>query len=344
MTYKKIILIFLTIFLTKNVKSQSFIDLPIDGIITAIYSNSSSDDVYISCLTYNTTNGKETIIYKWDGSNLNEIGSDIIGEIRAMIIYDGNLVIAGSFQNIDDGSFNNIAIRSGNSWLNLNDGLGNKYSIIYSLCLFNDTLFAGGNLSDNGSNLFYWNNTIWKQYNYFNGPIFCICPFRNELYVSGDFTRVDTTQIKYLAKYSSFVWQSLADSLDGKINKMIVRDNKLYLSGAFYIDQESPFSFIGYFDGNEFHSLGSGVNSYVSDMSFIGSNLYVSGGFDSSGAEPTNKISQWDGENWEPVSLNNLEGSVLETYGIGKSGASLLIFGKFVDVNNNRKRIILLNP
>lgn len=78
---------------------------PQKTLVTTLFENKG---VLYAAGKLNAAGGKGII--KWDGKNWSNMEQGVVGTVRAMVIYQGNLVIAGTFSSANGRPINNIAI------------------------------------------------------------------------------------------------------------------------------------------------------------------------------------------------------------------------------------------
>ena len=76
-----------------------------------------------------------------------------------------------------------------------------------------------------------WNGSAWVPVGTgigFNGTVYDAVIYNNKLYACGDFTSMDGIPVNYIARFNGVSWEPAGDdSLDSKLNRLIVFDNKL---------------------------------------------------------------------------------------------------------------------
>ena len=220
------------------------------------------------------------------------------------------------------------------------EGLGTSGCIINSLCLFNDSLIAGGNFGkDEINNLFRWNGTSWLPFQQFiHGNVLSLCNFNDTLYICGDIEYIDTLKIHGIAKLSDDSWANLSDSIKGKVFNMIVCDGQLYFSGLFGYINENSSGIIASYNGSSINGLGDGVTCFITGMHSFDNKLYIAGEFIDVNGVSTHKIVSWNGSSWETCSFNL--NNISQITSISHYGNSIIIAGHLNDVNNNVKKIM----
>lgn len=111
-------------------------------------------------------------IARWDGVNWNPLGTGLTGVdqlpgVRALTVYNGELIVGGRFTTAGGTSARNIARWDGLEWRPLGpgmDGTGN-YGGVLSLTVHNNVLVAGGSFTTAGgvsvNNIARWDGTSW---------------------------------------------------------------------------------------------------------------------------------------------------------------------------------------
>ena len=83
-------------------------------------------------------------------------------DIRAFVVYNGELIAAGSFSAADSQITNGIARWDGAAWQPLGSGFNGT---VNALCVYNGALVAGGTFTSAGgqaaSNVASWNGSAW---------------------------------------------------------------------------------------------------------------------------------------------------------------------------------------
>jgi len=178
-----------------NGSSWSALGSGVDDIVMAVHVSGS--DVYAGGYFYNAGGNPAKLIAKWDGSNWSALGSGLgngYSDVVICITSDGSTVFAGG--TYSDNKF--ISSWDGSNWTSLpSSGIGlNNW--VYSLVIYNGTLYAGGNFTlSAGSTVNHvakWNGTSWTALG--NGTddqvrALAVSTAEGRMLVGGGFTNVD---------------------------------------------------------------------------------------------------------------------------------------------------------
>jgi hypothetical protein len=181
-------------------------------------------------------------IARWNGTNWLALGSGINGEVKALTVYNTDLIAGGNFTSAGSGNANNIAKWNGSAWSPLGSGLTGSGDRVNALTVFSGSLVAAGRFTNAGgsptSNIAKWNNSVWSNFNSdsFDDVINAVTVFNNELYAGGDFTHIGGNDREYLAKWNGSSWVSVGGGLNnGIVNALAVYKNQLIVGGNFRV-------------------------------------------------------------------------------------------------------------
>lgn len=179
----------------------------------------------------------------WDWT---QFGVGLNAAVADMLVLNGELIVAGGFDEDDDGTvLNHVAKWSNGQWVPLGEGLNGSVS---DLVVFNNQIIAIGNFSASGagntscSYVAAWNGNTWEELDGglsggFSGG-FVGLAFDNQLFIGGDFDLAGGQASKNIAKWNGNNWESLP-GIDQKIGDIAVYNGKLYAVNAFEIANEN---------------------------------------------------------------------------------------------------------
>jgi hypothetical protein len=157
---------------------------------------------------YSDSAGYSVGISYFDGMQFRILGHPLYGSIAGiheMVVYRGELYIAGFFLSSAGNEGNHIMRWDGSAWYDVGGGTDNE---IYALSVFNDELYAGGVFEYAGGvhtgNLAKWNGTNWSQVtpSIISPAVFDIQFYNDEIYIGGGFRFIDSIPVNYIAKYA----------------------------------------------------------------------------------------------------------------------------------------------
>jgi len=262
-------------------------------------------------------------IARWDGKTLQAVGKGINGRILAMAVFKNELYVAGQFSNAGPIATSNIAKWDGKAWSVVGSAIAkwdnNAWNVagsgidgrVYSLCVFNDNLYAGGSFTFAGvtsaNTIAKWDGSNWSAL--------------------GKGLSVTTTS-------------------DAYVRAMAVYNNELYMAGFFNVAGDIAVNNITKWDGNNFQALGTGIE-YLSTgessgralISFSG-DLYIGGIFSNAGPGPAANIAKWNGKAWSSVDFAKSQ----QILCFCEFNKSLIAGGTFKGINGEPNNIASLCP
>ncbi len=298
-------------------------------------------------------NGKDLAsIARWDGSSWTSMGAGFTYQggtawIRDLIVYDGKLIAAGTFDLIDGIPTSGIAMWDGIEWKDMEGGIGPSFSgghpAVSALMIYAGDLVAGGNclnlggaLTNNGGR---WDGAPWNKYGSGTPQIVhCLTEFQGGLYAGGAITNPDPILGNAVWRWTGSGWSAI--TLDGVgigVFALAEYNGSLIAGGvAFYVGAELAIKI-----GNQWYEYADGIayNSSVYDLDVIDGDLVVAGEFAYVGNDPTNvalSIARWDGVNWHDLDYglhryNNWE----RVYQVVPDSDSFFAAGVFSFAGNN---------
>jgi trimeric autotransporter adhesin len=221
---------------------------------------------------FETADGKQaTNIANWDGLTWTPIGEGAMSStgrlapaVRALALWNGELVVGGTFGLVDKQPANNIAKWNGDEWEALGKGL-----------------------TSSGS----WDGQ----------SVFSLAHSGNELYVAGTFDEAGGESVNHIARWDGERWSSLGDGLSGSwVNALAVSNGLVYAGEV----DSNGFNSVGVLNGHDWAPLqcnGFGLNAPVQALKASHAGLYVGGLFGMAGGRSASSIAQWDSQQWAPL-------------------------------------------
>jgi hypothetical protein len=240
--------------------------------------------------------GSGTIdINQWNGSEWQPFGGSFRYDnmmfpetrINTMSVQNGNLIVGGQFNKLNENDCGHIAIWDGLAWNTLNGGMSDQ---VYALAEYNGQLIAGGNFYTAGAvdcnNIARWDGTQWNPLGSgLDGDVRGLAVYNGDLIAVGSFGYAGSVECWGVAKWNGSEWStmgSLSDSYTVEVYK-----NKLYVGG----DSSGN---IAVWDGSlKWQILDSGVDGQVSALETYGEELIVGGNFENAGGEPSANWARW---------------------------------------------------
>lgn len=318
-----------------------FADFDAPGVFASIVYPTSEGDVLIVGGVFNTINDVNLdFIAQWDGVQWSPLGSGLNNRVRAMTIFEGDLVVVGDFTQTADGSrtLNRVARWDGVAWQPFGNGFNGivRDAVVYDSGN-GEELYVGGQFTASGAatiqRIAKWTGTSWQSVGgnalTTSSNVLALEVFQGELYAGGqfDFDSGSSTLpgVRHIAKWNGQAWSPVGQGVNARVEALHAHDDgtgeSLYVGGVFIracntggsCAAGSPSSIvvnnIAKWNGTQWSSIGNGVNQGVFGMaSFnpgdtVGNSLFVYGDFTaaSNGQISSPRIIRWTGSNWVPV-------------------------------------------
>lgn len=276
---------------------------------------------------FDSAGGQPTsCIAQWNGSSWLPMGSGVaptyfynggIG-VTSMVIYNGNLIVAGGFLNAGVANTASIAQWNGTTWQTVGGGTKGVYEqYIQSITIYNGNLIAGGLFDTIGgqhiSNLAQWNGTSWSSIGKANGTIYCVFTYNGNVIVQGNADTIGgiSTSSGY-AEWNGTTWTAL-NSLAPEIYENFLTSPMVYNSIMYFNNSNNiEDTILSAWSGSGSpsiagiavaakvrHWMPSNMIPTLNSLCIFNGRLIVGGWFTSvNGVNCSNNLAQWDGTNW----------------------------------------------
>ena len=186
----------------------------------------------------------------WNGSVWSTLGLGFTGInnllnpacVNSLVVYNGNLYAAGSFDSAGGSPAQNIAMWNGTSWSAVGSGINGGVS---KLTVYNGNLYAGGYFDSAGGkpvhNIAMWNGTSWSAVGGAmskGGQIVALTSFNGDLYAGGTFDTIGGVPANLIAYWNGSNWHAIiGQGLNGYYYKGVYSiygyNNTIYIGGSF---------------------------------------------------------------------------------------------------------------
>ena len=265
-----------------------------------------------------------TNIAAWNGSSWQLLGPGLGGGalpcVKALAVYNGELVAAGSFTNSGPQAVMNVARWDGHQWQPLGTGVDGS---VFALGVYQGRLIAGGSFANAGgvpaANIAVWNGLAWSSLNSgvaggeYGAAVTSLTVYQGRLIVAGDFSMAGGVAASNIAAWDDASWCALGSGVAGTglwypVCSLAVYNGLLIVGGELATAGDAPVSFIAAWDGAAWQSLGSGLwgpedpmmgsITLVSALTVFHGDLIATGTFTEAGTLVVNGIARWDGNAW----------------------------------------------
>jgi hypothetical protein len=235
----------------------------------------------------------------WDGSTWQIIGGRLSGgglltTIRAITVYNGELIVAGDFTVAQGAPCNRIARWTGSAWEALGGGVdaGSEHTSVYGLVIYNGELIAGGDFTIAGGaeceNVARWNGSQWQPLGWLNERVLSLAVHNGELFAGGN-------------RWTGSYWQSLGVTW---VEALTVYNGELIAGGLFTTAGGVPCNRVArWAAAGEWQPLGAGVDNDVYTLTVHEGELIVGGYFATASGVASKGIARWNGSGWQALGL-----------------------------------------
>lgn len=223
-------------------------------------------------------------IVSWDGTTWRALGAGQPSFIRALAIYQGQLIAGGSQYGLY-GSFDGATLArwDGTSWSTLGAPLNpGSPGGVYALDVYEGELFAGGKFARAGAvpvtpGIARWNGSAWNPVGAGLGAsaeVRSLRTYKDSLYVGGIFPKASGAPSTNVAMWrtdyhGSGTWRPLGAGVDGIIAAFQPFNNELVLGGQFNkADDRASVNWARWFACSECRADLNG-DGYVNDEDMV---------------------------------------------------------------------------
>ncbi|MEQ8764060.1 MAG: hypothetical protein RL885_09040 [Planctomycetota bacterium] len=305
------------------------------------------------------------LIARWDGTSWNQVGSGLSSSsqqypkvLQLDVTSDDRLIASGEFDTAGGQSAWNIAAWDGTSWSPLGSGLGNHFSSVFSLEEYQGQIYAGGNFHTAGGQaaekIARWDGSSWHALGggvpdwTISAAVYALQEFQGQLYVGGDFVRVDGPNVSAsrLARWDGQRWSAIGNGgvagmdLSTTVIDMMVIGDRLIVGGEFTVggtDLSVGSALVSHdviaFDGIRFEQVGRGLGGGSGKLLHWNGGIVMVGHFLETGSAYSPYISFFDGNDWSPMGVFDraIEDAIVWN-------GELIVTGKFQEVDGQSIR------
>jgi hypothetical protein len=290
-------------------------------------------------------------VARWDGAAWRPVGTGLellVGwgpfadaTVRAMCEYQGELVVAGTFDRAGGVAANNIARWNGSTWQPLAQGLEEIAwdADVRALAVYQNELWATGTFHVAGgqpcNGLAKWNGTAWTPVGAGlvssatgNPAGHALRVVGSDLVLAGEFTAVNGVACNRIARWNGTAWSPYGPGFDGAVSSVEVHGGQLVAAGSYSFSGASVVQGPARWNGSAWQQLAPGGPQLVAALQSLGTVLYAGGSFSS----PGGCIARFDGTAWS--GFGSVAGIFSGTTGtavaaLGEHNGELLVGGEF---------------
>jgi len=267
-------------------------------------------------------------IARWDDSEWHPLGAGVSGgptggQVRALTVYEDDLVVGGIFTIAGAVPANHIARWNGAAWDSLGSGVSGSgdTTSVYALSVCGGALLAGGYFTQAGGQdarrVARWVGDAWSGLGSgITGSVeglrvVALACHQDQLIAGGRFDRAGATEVSHIARWDGYAWGGVGDPLPGNgllgdIQALLQHAGDVVAGGSFTRAGSAEVQHIARWDGANWTSLGDGFcggpyGTSVSALTTYEEDLIAGGDFHLSGDVEVNNIARWNGSAWGPI-------------------------------------------
>jgi len=238
------------------------------------------------------------------------VGEGTNEAVKAMIEYNGDLIIGGAFTLVAGQEANGVARWDGSEWHTMGSGFAGE---VYGFAVYGDWLYACGFFTTDPDNLYEyegiarWTGNAWSPVidydpDSWGAEVYDMLVYNNELYITNH-SMIGFDQYTRVSKFNGIEWTDLPGYFtigdnQGRIFTLDIYNDQIVAGGWFDAIDGEPVKSVARFSGSGWESMGmvsSGANDRVNKLLQVGDDLYAGGIF----FDPlSTTLQKYDGENW----------------------------------------------
>ncbi|MEZ4654562.1 MAG: hypothetical protein R3E12_13495 [Candidatus Eisenbacteria bacterium] len=268
---------------------------------------------------------QEMYVARWNGGEWEGVSGDINGSVRAMVNYDGDLIVAGSFSRIGGIAARRIARWDGSTWTAMATDVDGS---IDHLIVHDGRLIAAGHFQSisgvSANQIAAWNGSTWTPLgDGLGGRITAVASYESSLIATGWITLLDSDEIRPLVSWDGVRWSPWPSLPPPNPIGLSVFSGVTSHQGQLYLaeerasdDRTSELGVVHRWDRTHWTALPGSVTHGTFSLEidvFCSHNgiLYLGGAVSALDGQPAYGIVQWN-TRWSPLA-EGLDGNVFAT-------------------------------
>jgi parallel beta-helix repeat protein/predicted outer membrane repeat protein len=229
-------------------------------------------------------------IAQWNGSSWQSLGSGVNNgvndSVRALTVYNGQLIAGGDFTTAGGIIANYIAAWDGSSWQPLGNGMNRRVRAL--TVVHNSLLIAGGDFTTADGELVNY-IAAWDGYNWWplglgmNHDVYALAVDNDELIAGGEFSKADGLSANNIAAWDGSSWRALGSGVNNDVRALMVYNGELIAGGSFSTAGGADANSIAAWNGSSWRSLESRMDRPVEALTVYNGDLIAGGEFTTAG-------------------------------------------------------------
>jgi hypothetical protein len=265
-------------------------------------------------------------IARWDGDSWHALGSGVryeiqgvdIGYVKALAVYNGNLIAAGYFNEAGGLAAEHIAQWDGTSWSPLGTGIPDDAYLHgpHFMTVYGGDLVVAGRFYEAGGvavqHIARWDGASWYAVGGgVSGTAFTdivgLLVHDGKLVVGGSFSEAGGISAPNIAAWDGSAWAAFGPGMDSIVESLLGYDGDLVAGGRFTDAGGVAAACIACWDGAAWSAMGSGMSggalgvTSVAALTIFDGDLVAGGAFTSAGGTGVGCVARWEGSSWQKL-------------------------------------------
>ncbi len=248
------------------------------------------------------TGQDRTSLTRWDGRDWRSFGGVLDGQVRAMVILGGELVVGGSFLSAGGTAIGPLARWDGATW---HAFPGEPNGDIDRLLADDDALIVAGSFTSPGAGIARWDGQTWLDMSNGLPPgLAALCTHDGSV-VAGGTNPTPMYTTGWISMWDGAVWQPLflgAQTIQ-HVGSLASVDGRLAFSG--WDDAPNRYDvacrYIGILDGSTWSQIAFSTTDWYGNLKAWGHDLVVLGVNYGIGNVAVLSLAAWNGLDWRAV-------------------------------------------
>jgi hypothetical protein len=265
-------------------------------------------------------------VARWDGDSWHALGDGVryetggvdIGYVKALAIFNGNLIVAGYFNEAGGVAAQRIAQWNGSAWTALGSGIPDDAYLHGPHCMavYGGHLVVAGRFYEAGGiavdHIAFWDGASW----YATGEgvagsaftdILTLLVYDGSLVIGGSFTEAGGISASNMASWNGISWAAFGPGMNSIVESLLGYDGDLVAGGGFTEAGSLSANCIALWDGASWSALGSGMSggamgaTSITSLTTYDADLIAGGAFTKAGDVDVGCIAGWDGSSWKKL-------------------------------------------
>jgi hypothetical protein len=259
-------------------------------------------------------------VARWDGAAWQPLGSEMNGEVRALAVFDGQLVAGGTFTTAGGVAANRVAVWNGVTWAPLGSGIGGAAGTsVDAMTVHDGKLVVTGTFTTAGgiaaASIAAWDGSAWSQMGEAGGGRKALTVYGDLLVCGGWASCRKWTGTSWSGMGGFYAYHPTEyDSDPGVAYALAAFDGTVIAGGDFLYVTSSDANRIAAWDEatSKWKPMLWGMDGDVRALITFGQRLIAGGGFTRAGGNPARGVACWSPYGEVPVFITSFDARASE--------------------------------